>query len=168
VSVSIDATEPDHHAIEDLFDGRWLSCNELVRKRSADAESRPVAARADLPRRNAGRIVVSSILLAAPRILVRHERKVERDGAFAGQKCLSALYDLLITSRTASEPRMRSWAMSTLPLNGFAIAADTGFPCVPWFERDPLLEPLRRRQELSDLLAYVRTRRESSLSSVNQ
>ena len=48
------------------------------------------------------------------------------------------------------------------------IAADTGFPCVPWFERDPLLEPLRRRQEFSDLLAYVRTRRESSLSSVNQ
>ncbi len=48
------------------------------------------------------------------------------------------------------------------------IAADTGFPCVPWFERDPLLEPLRRRQEFSDLLAYVRTRRESSPSSVNQ
>jgi Flp pilus assembly protein TadD len=48
------------------------------------------------------------------------------------------------------------------------IAADTGFPCVPWFERDPLLEPLRRHQEFSDLLAYVRTRRESSLSSVHQ
>jgi len=48
------------------------------------------------------------------------------------------------------------------------IAADTGFPCVPWFERDPLLEPLRRRPEFSDLLAYLRTRRESSLSDVNQ
>ena len=43
-------------------------------------------------------------------------------------------------------------------------AADTGFPCLPLFERDPLLEPLRRRSEFADLLAYVRTRRESSLS----
>ena len=48
------------------------------------------------------------------------------------------------------------------------IAADTGFPCVPWFERDPLLESLRRRREFPDLLEYVRTRRESALSSVNQ
>ena len=49
------------------------------------------------------------------------------------------------------------------------IAADTGFPCVPWFERDPLLEPLRRRrQDFSDLLDYVRARRESALSSRTQ
>jgi DNA-binding winged helix-turn-helix (wHTH) protein/tetratricopeptide (TPR) repeat protein len=48
------------------------------------------------------------------------------------------------------------------------IAADTGFPCVPWFERDPLLEPLRRRQEFPDLLAYVRTRRDASLSAARQ
>jgi tetratricopeptide (TPR) repeat protein len=47
------------------------------------------------------------------------------------------------------------------------IAADTGFPCVPWFERDPLLEPLRARPEFSVLMAYVRARRESSLSTVN-
>lgn len=46
-------------------------------------------------------------------------------------------------------------------------AADTGFPCLPWFERDPLLEPLRRRQEFGDLLAYVRARRESSLSAAS-
>ncbi len=45
------------------------------------------------------------------------------------------------------------------------IAADTGFPCLPWFERDPLLEPLRPRPEFATLLAYVRARRESSLSS---
>ena len=42
-------------------------------------------------------------------------------------------------------------------------SADTGFPCVPFFERDPLLEPLRRRPEFSELLGHVRTRRESSL-----
>jgi tetratricopeptide (TPR) repeat protein len=41
-------------------------------------------------------------------------------------------------------------------------AADTGFPCLPWFERDPLLEPLRRLPEFSALLDYVRERRESS------
>lgn len=46
-------------------------------------------------------------------------------------------------------------------------AADTGFPCLPWFERDPLLEPARRRQEFTDLLIYVRSRRESALSKVN-
>jgi DNA-binding winged helix-turn-helix (wHTH) protein/tetratricopeptide (TPR) repeat protein len=47
------------------------------------------------------------------------------------------------------------------------IAADTGFPCVPWFERDPLLESLRARPEFAALMAYVRARRESSLSTVN-
>jgi lipopolysaccharide biosynthesis regulator YciM len=47
-------------------------------------------------------------------------------------------------------------------------AADTGFPCLPFFERDPLLEPLRRRRDFTNLLAYVRTRRESSLSMLNQ
>jgi DNA-binding winged helix-turn-helix (wHTH) protein/tetratricopeptide (TPR) repeat protein len=42
-------------------------------------------------------------------------------------------------------------------------AVDTGFPCLPFFERDPLLEPLRRQSAFADLLEYVRTRRESSL-----
>jgi DNA-binding winged helix-turn-helix (wHTH) protein/tetratricopeptide (TPR) repeat protein len=42
-------------------------------------------------------------------------------------------------------------------------AADTGFPCLTWFERDPLLEPIRRRPEFAELHAYVRSRRESSL-----
>ena len=45
------------------------------------------------------------------------------------------------------------------------IAADTGFPCVPWFERDPWLEPLRRHPAYAELLAYVRTRRDASLSA---
>jgi hypothetical protein len=48
------------------------------------------------------------------------------------------------------------------------IAADTGFPCLPFFERDPLLEPLRRGTEFPSLLDYVRKRRDSSLSTVNQ
>jgi hypothetical protein len=46
-------------------------------------------------------------------------------------------------------------------------AADTGFLCLPWFERDPLLEPFRRRAGFADLLAYVRSRRESARLSVN-
>ncbi len=48
------------------------------------------------------------------------------------------------------------------------IAADTGFPCLPWFERDPLLEPLRGGREYSELLTYVRARRDSSLSIGNR
>lgn len=45
------------------------------------------------------------------------------------------------------------------------IAADTGFPCVPWFERDPWLEPLRHRPGYAELLAYVRGRRDTSLAA---
>jgi hypothetical protein len=46
-------------------------------------------------------------------------------------------------------------------------AADTGFPCLTWFEHDPLLEPVRRLPEYADLLAYVRLRRDWSLSRVD-
>lgn len=46
-------------------------------------------------------------------------------------------------------------------------AADTGFPCLPWFERDPLLGSIRRLPEFSELLAYVRTRRDATLSRVD-
>jgi Flp pilus assembly protein TadD len=46
-------------------------------------------------------------------------------------------------------------------------AADTGFPCLPWFERDPLLEPLRHRPGFSSLLEYVRDRRETSRSGAS-
>ncbi|HUE84572.1 MAG TPA: winged helix-turn-helix domain-containing protein [Vicinamibacterales bacterium] len=46
-------------------------------------------------------------------------------------------------------------------------AADTGFPCVTWFERDPLLERIRRLPQFSEMVAYVRTRRDSSLSRVD-
>ena len=41
-------------------------------------------------------------------------------------------------------------------------AAETGFLCLPWFERDPLLEPLRDRPVFVELVAYVRDRRNAS------
>ena len=44
-------------------------------------------------------------------------------------------------------------------------AADTGFPCLPFYERDPLLEPLRRGPAFADLLAHVRLRRDSALTA---
>ena len=47
-------------------------------------------------------------------------------------------------------------------------AADTGFPCLTWFERDPLLEPVRPLREFLELQEYVRARRESSLSKVDR
>jgi DNA-binding winged helix-turn-helix (wHTH) protein/TolB-like protein/Flp pilus assembly protein TadD len=46
-------------------------------------------------------------------------------------------------------------------------AADTGFPCLPWFERDPLLEPARRRSDFAELMAYVRVRRDAALAKVD-
>jgi tetratricopeptide (TPR) repeat protein len=35
-------------------------------------------------------------------------------------------------------------------------AADSGFPCVPWFELDPLLEPIRTQPEFGRLLDRMR------------
>ena len=37
-------------------------------------------------------------------------------------------------------------------------AVDTGFPCLPFFERDPLLDPLRQRSDFAALLEYVDAR----------
>ena len=37
-------------------------------------------------------------------------------------------------------------------------AADTGFPCYPWFERDPLLEPLRRSPQYRAFASEMRRR----------
>jgi tetratricopeptide (TPR) repeat protein len=47
-------------------------------------------------------------------------------------------------------------------------AADTGFPCLVWFERDPLLQPLRAGAAWAELLTHVRRVRESSLSGVER
>jgi DNA-binding winged helix-turn-helix (wHTH) protein/TolB-like protein/Tfp pilus assembly protein PilF len=35
-------------------------------------------------------------------------------------------------------------------------AVENGFPCTPWFERDPLLDPIRREPEFQRLLAAMR------------
>ena len=46
-----------------------------------------------------------------------------------------------------------------------SVPAGTACPAgITWFERDPLLEPVRRRPEFQELQGYVRARRESSLS----
>jgi DNA-binding winged helix-turn-helix (wHTH) protein/TolB-like protein len=42
-------------------------------------------------------------------------------------------------------------------------ASDTGFPCVIWFERDPLLEPIRGGRAFADLLAHASALRESTI-----
>jgi DNA-binding winged helix-turn-helix (wHTH) protein/tetratricopeptide (TPR) repeat protein len=44
-------------------------------------------------------------------------------------------------------------------------AADTGFPCLIWFERDPLLQPIRGLPPFADLLDHVRTVRQSVRSN---
>ena len=43
-------------------------------------------------------------------------------------------------------------------------AADTGFACVPFFERDPPLEPVRQTSGFQNPVSYVRQRREASFS----
>ncbi len=35
-------------------------------------------------------------------------------------------------------------------------AADTGFPCYPWFEKDPLLDPIRREPGFVRLMERLR------------
>ena len=42
-------------------------------------------------------------------------------------------------------------------------AADTCFPCFTWFERDPLLDPIRGDASAAALLDYVRAKRQRAL-----
>lgn len=56
----------------------------------------------------------------------------------------------------------------TLANRWLRTAADTGFPCLPFFEHDPLLGPFRLRPEFSDLLGYVRMRRAASLTDASR
>jgi TolB-like protein/predicted Ser/Thr protein kinase len=44
-----------------------------------------------------------------------------------------------------------------LAVNWLRRAAETGFPCYPWFERDPLLQPLRSNPDFKILLAELRS-----------
>ena len=43
-------------------------------------------------------------------------------------------------------------------------AADTGFPCLIWFERDPLLEPIRQDAQFRGILARVQAQRQLAMS----
>ena len=47
-------------------------------------------------------------------------------------------------------------------LQWLRVAADTGFPCAPWFDADPLLAPLRGTTDFASLTAHVNTRRQAS------
>lgn len=46
-------------------------------------------------------------------------------------------------------------------------AADTGFPCAIWFERDPLLSPIRQDRAYAVVLERVRAQRQSALSRLD-
>ena len=43
-------------------------------------------------------------------------------------------------------------------------AADSGFPCVVWYERDPWLDPLRKVPAFRDLSADLAARRDAAMS----
>lgn len=43
-------------------------------------------------------------------------------------------------------------------------AADTGFPCAIWYERDPLLTPLRRHPEFAAFLTKLKARQEAAVT----
>lgn len=47
-------------------------------------------------------------------------------------------------------------------------AADTGFPCAPWFDRDPLLDPLRADGEFQLLVKDVRKASEAARLRYNR
>jgi tetratricopeptide (TPR) repeat protein len=49
-------------------------------------------------------------------------------------------------------------------LRWLGTAADTGFPCLIWFERDPLLDPVRRHAGFPQTLERVKAQRHSALS----
>jgi hypothetical protein len=43
-------------------------------------------------------------------------------------------------------------------------AMETGFPCYPWFERDPLLDPVRQDPRVRRVLTQVRQSWEAAKS----
>jgi DNA-binding winged helix-turn-helix (wHTH) protein/TolB-like protein len=58
-------------------------------------------------------------------------------------------------------------ALAQLGQSGAAVewlrkSADHGFPCAIWYERDPLLQPVRSKPEFSTLLADLRARRNAT------
>ena len=47
------------------------------------------------------------------------------------------------------------------------MAADTGFPCVTWFERDPLLDAIRQQSTFATVMERVRVQRQAALSRLD-
>jgi hypothetical protein len=47
-------------------------------------------------------------------------------------------------------------------------SADTGFPCATWFERDPLLEPIRQQPAFVNVMERVRVQRQAALSRLER
>ena len=79
-----------------------MSGNEFVRKRSAHTESRAAAARGELARRNATKVVRLSVVCPLC-ILARHEPKVECDGAVTRQERLSVLNQVPVAIACGNE-----------------------------------------------------------------
>ena len=53
-------------------------------------------------------------------------------------------------------------AMCMRKLRWLRKAVDYGFPCYPWYARDPLLDPLRGDAEFQRFLEDVRQRTEAA------
>ena len=54
-----------------------------------------------------------------------------------------------------------AWAQlgePTTALRWLRQAIDTGFPCYPWFQRDSLLDPIRRDPAFTELLVGLEKR----------
>jgi len=53
-------------------------------------------------------------------------------------------------------------------VNWLRRAADTGFPCSPWYERDPLLAAVRRNPKYVQVLDALRADRETTITQTTQ
>ena len=68
----------------------------------------------------------------------------------------------IITWLTASARHVAQLGDTDESLKWLVQAADTGFPCYPWFERDALLDPMRRQPGFVRLLTRLRDAHEQA------